>query len=298
MAEPPPEEPGPRTADAPVRTLPPHVTTPLLDLVTAQAIEEEYQQVAARRAASAEPVEPSRSRLGAVAALVAFGILVSIAAVQTSRNEAVEDAGRATLIARIEEQRSRLQARQDQVADLTRENQALTDGLEQRTVTRQQAEAAVRQLQALTGFRGVTGEGVRITVEGNPVGDASQQVRDADLALLVDGLFEAGAEAIAINDQRLNNLGSIRNTGAAIHVNTRPLTEPYVVRAIGDTRTLQANLVDTTHGADFFSLADQLGFVYTMQNVDQLSLPAARQRPLRWVRAEGPGTPGIEEGSG
>jgi uncharacterized protein YlxW (UPF0749 family) len=297
MAEP-LERPGPRTAEAPARALPPHVTTPLLDLVTAQAMEQEYQQVAARRTASPEPEEPTRSRLGGVAALVAFGVLVSIAAVQTSRNEAAEDAGRATLIARIEEQRSTLQARQDQVADLTRENQVLTDGLEQRTATRQQAAAEVRQLQAITGFLGVTGEGVRVTVEGNPVGDASQQVRDADLALLVDGLFEAGAEAIAINDQRLNNLGSIRNTGAAVHVNTRPLTEPYVVRAIGDTRTLQANLVDTTHGADFFSLADQLGFVYTMQNVDQMSLPAARQRPLRWVRAEGPGTPGIEEGSG
>ena len=112
--------------------------------------------------------------------------------------------------------------------------------------------------------------------------------------------MEAGAEAIAINDQRLNNLGSIRNTGAAIHVNTRPLTAPYVVRAIGDTRTLQADLLETTHGSDFFSLADQLGFVYTMQNVDQLSLPAARQRPLRQVREPGPGggTPGIEEGSG
>ena len=144
------------------------------------------------------------------------------------------------------------------------------------------------------------GEGVRFTVEGNPVGDPSQQVRDADLALLVDGLFEAGAEAISINDERLNTLGAIRNTGAAIHVNTRPLTAPYVVRAIGDTRTLQADLLETTHGSDFFSLADQLGFIVSRQNVDQMSLPAARKRPLRQVRAVNPGavTPGIEKGAG
>jgi uncharacterized protein YlxW (UPF0749 family) len=287
-----------RPEERPARTLPAHVTTPLLDLVTEQAIEEEYRQVAERRAVGAAPVDHPRSRMAGIAAVAAFGLLVSIAAVQNSRNAAVEDAGRATLISRIEEQRSTLQARQDQVADLTRENQALADALEQRTATRQQVQAELRRLQAGAGFLAVTGEGVRVTVEGNPVGDASQQVRDADLALLVDGLFEAGAEAIAINDQRLNNLGAIRNTGAAIHVNTRPLTEPYVVRAIGDTRTLQANLLETTHGADFFSLADQLGFVYSMQNVDQLSLPAARQRPLRWVRERDLGTPGIEEGSG
>jgi uncharacterized protein YlxW (UPF0749 family) len=287
-----------RPGGATSRTLPPHVTTPLLTLVTQQAVEEEYRQVAERRAAGDAPPERPRSRMAGVAALAAFGILVSVAAVQNSRNAAVEDAGRATLIAQIEQQRSTLQARQDEVADLTRENAALSDEVDEQTTTRLQAQGALRQLQATAGFLAVTGEGVRVTVEGNPVGDSSQQVRDADLALLVDGLFAAGAEAIAINDQRLNNLGAIRNTGAAIHVNTRPLTEPYVVRAIGDTRTLQADLLDTTHGADFFSLADQLGFVYDMQNVDQLSLPAARQRPLRWAREAGTGTPGIEEGTG
>jgi uncharacterized protein YlxW (UPF0749 family) len=276
------------------------VTTPLLTLVTEQAVEEEYRQVAERRAAGGAPPEQPRSRMAGIAALAAFGILVSIAAVQTSRNEAVEDAGRATLIARIEQERSTLRSRQDQVADLTRENQALSDEVDARTASRQEAEADVRQLQATTGFLAVTGEGVRITVEGNPVGDPSQQVRDSDLALLVDGLFEAGAEAIAINDQRLNNLGSIRNTGAAIHVNTRPLTAPYVVRAIGNRDTLQADLLETTHGSDFFALAGQLGFVVDRQNVDQLTLPGARQRQLRWVRQAGPGegTPGIEEGSG
>lgn len=287
-----------RPAERPAGTLPAHVTTPLLDLVTEQAMEEEYRQVAARRGVDRVPADDRRSRWAGVAAIAAFGILVSIAAVQNSRNEAVEDAGRATLISRIEEQRSTLQARQDQVADLTRENRALSDEVAERTAARQQAQAELRRLEAAAGFLPVTGEGVRVTVEGNPVGDASQQVRDADLALLVDGLFGAGAEAIAINDQRLNNLGAIRNTGAAIHVNTRPLTEPYVVRAIGDTRTLQADLLNTTHGSDFFALADQLGFVYSMQNVDQLSLPAARQRPLRWVREADQGAPGIEEGSG
>ena len=283
----------------PTRTLPPHVTTPLLTLVTQQAVEEDYRLVAERRVAGSTPPEQPRSRMLAIGVIAAFGLLVSVAAVQNSRNEAVDDAGRATLIAQIEEQRAVLETRQDRVADLTRDNQTVADDLEQRTTARQQAEASLRRLEAGAGFLAVTGEGIRIVVEGNPVGDPSQQVRDADLALLVDGLFEAGAEAIAINDQRLNALGSIRNTGAAIHVNTRPLTEPYVIRAIGDTRTLQANLLDTTHGADFFSLADQLGFVYSMDNVDQLSLPAARQRPLRQVREAGAGadTPGVEEGS-
>ena len=280
-------------------TLPPHVVTPLLTLVTQQALEEDYRQVAERRAAGDEPPERPRSRVAGVAVIAVFGLLVGLAAVQNSRNAAVEDAGRATLIARIEQQRSALEARQDELADLTRDNEVLERQLEERTTARQQAQSTLRRLEASAGFLPVSGEGVRITVEGNPVGDPSQQVRDADLALLVDGLFEAGAEAIAINDERLNALGSIRNTGAAVHVNTRPLTEPYVVRAIGDTRTLQADLLRTTHGSDFFALAQQLGFVTSMENEEQLSLPAARPRPLRQVRQAVPveGLSGVEEGS-
>jgi uncharacterized protein YlxW (UPF0749 family) len=281
----------------PARDLPPHVTTPLLSLVTQQALEEDYRQVADRKGSSGTPPDPPKVRAVAVAVIAAFGILVSVAAVQNSRNEAVEDAGRATLIARIEEERALLRSQQDRVADLTRENQQLADEVDARTASRQQAETQLTRLQASAGFAPVTGGGVRIVVDGNPNGDERQQVTDADLAILVDGLFEAGAEAIAINDQRLNSLGSIRNTGPAVHVNTRPLSPPYTVRAIGDSQTLQADLLNTTHGAEFFSLAAQLGFVVNRQNVEEMTLPAARQRPLRQVRRAGEeAAPGIEEG--
>ena len=57
------------------------------------------------------------------------------------------------------------------------------------------------------------------------------------------------------------------------------------MRAIGDTATLQAKLLETTHGQEFFSLVDQLGFVFDVQNEDSLSLPAAPLRQLRSVTA-------------
>ena len=82
-----------------------------------------------------------------------------------------------------------------------------------------------------------------------------------DLALLVNGLWRAGAEAIAINGQRLTARSAIRNSGAAINVNGRPpLSPPYVVTAIGDTKTLQADLLDTSTGLAFQNGADALGF--------------------------------------
>ena len=109
-------------------------------------------------------------------------------------------------------------------------------------------------------------------------------VRDEDLAKLVDGLWEAGAEAISINDQRLTALTAIRNVGLAIHVNGRGLRPPYTIKAIGNRDTLGSDLLNTTHGSEFFSLADQLGFRYSVQSSQDLVLPAGPLRRLRSVR--------------
>jgi uncharacterized protein YlxW (UPF0749 family) len=280
------------------RSLPEHVTTPLLTLITQQALEEDYRSVAERR--SLRPgAEPPRTRLLAIAALLVLGVLVGVAAVQNSRNEAVDDAGRATLIAQIEQARDELSDTQAAIADTTRDNRALTEGVTGLTATRQTTTSRLRRLQVSTGYYPVTGEGVRIVVDDPPDAGEIEKVRDADLAKLVNGLWEAGAEAIAINDQRLNPLGAIRNVSIAIHVNTVPQSPPYVVRAIGDSRTLQADLAATTHGAEFFALAQQLGFVLDVDNVEELSLPAARQRRLQHVQtgtAEQRAGGGVEEG--
>lgn len=270
--------------DQQVQSLPEHVTLPLLTLITQQSLDEEYQHVAERRAAG-DPTQ-SRAKPHRVAAVVVaiFGILVATAAVQTSRNAGVDATGRETLISQVNERRDALAGLQDQLAGLRDGNAELDDRLGQVTTSGQAALSRTRRLQAGTGFVAVTGPGVRIVVDDAPNGDETQMVRDEDLAKLVDGLWNAGAEAISINGQRLTVLSSIRNVGPAIHVNSRPLVAPYTVLAIGNTQSLQADLLDTTHGQEFFDLAYQLGFEFDMQNEDALVLPAARLRKLRSVK--------------
>lgn len=261
--------------------LPHHVTTPLLTLITERSMDEDYAHVAARRAATGEP-RPQRSRLWSTAAAVAaFGALATIVAVQTSRDADVEELGRAALIRQIETGR-------DDVADLQGQIRTLTDaGISadkvNGTLAEQSADLRTRleRLEVRTGYVPVRGPGVRIRVDSAPDALPNDEVRDEDLALLVDGLWAAGAEAIAVNDQRIVALGGIRNTSRAIHINGRPLTSPYVIEAIGNQGTLQARLLESSAGLKFFSVANGLGFSYVPQNVDELRLPAAIQRPLR-----------------
>ena len=69
---------------------------------------------------------------------------------------------------------------------------------------------------------------------------ARNEVLDTDLQRLVNGLWEAGAEAISLNGQRLTNLSTIRQAGGAITTNGRSLRPPYVLSVIGDKDTLPA----------------------------------------------------------
>jgi uncharacterized protein YlxW (UPF0749 family) len=274
----------PEVRDGP---LPEHVTTPLLTLITEHSLDDDYREVAQRRGVPSGEESTGRTRrTGGVAAVVAvFGILVATAAVQTSRNADTADAGRATLIARVQLERAAVEQQQDEIADLQRANIGLEETRSAVVAAQRDTNARLRRLQVATGYVAVTGPGVRIVVDDAPDGDVTQIVRDEDLALLVDGLWGAGAEAISINDQRLTALSAIRNVGPAVHVNSRPVNPPYTVLAIGDTLTLQADLLDTTHGQQFFDLADDLGFEYTMENEQSLTLPSAPGPRLRHVQA-------------
>src|SRR3954452_23983838 len=92
---------------APGRTapLPRHVTEPLLTLITQRSLDADYEHVARRRAAgqTQSDSQPHRTvpRHTAAAVLVVFGLLVTVAAVQTSRNASADQSSRASLIGQI-----------------------------------------------------------------------------------------------------------------------------------------------------------------------------------------------------
>jgi len=276
--------------------MPDRVTMPLLALVTREAVDEDYVHAARRRAAKGAPPPSQRTRLRGVAVVTAlFGLLIALAAVQTARNADVREASRDALINRISERQQEMASLRERIESLRRQNDDL-----QSTSSRiqgQLAEATVqlRALQISTGFVAVRGPGLRITVSDNPDGSSDGRVRASDLRLLVNGLWRAGAEAIAINGRRLSAISAIVNSNISVQVNRSPLTPPYVVSAIGDD-TLATQLQASTSGAEFQALADQFGFVVDRQNENELVLPAApdTQLQLRYA-GQGSGSPDNQE---
>ena len=259
--------------------LPEHVTTPLLTTLTQNSLDEDYQHAADERARRGGGKPPSRGVAVVVVAL--FGLLIVTAAVQNSRNAATSERGRAELVEQVNGRRAEVASRERSISRMRAENTRLASALDELAADERSASNRTDELGAGTGFRPVQGEGVRIRVDDSPDGSKDGRVRDEDLAVLVDGLWGAGAEAISINGQRLTNVSPIRNVGEAIHIKTVPLRAPYTVLAVGDTNTLQARFGDSISGVAWASLVNSFGFEFSMANADSLELPGTLTPTLR-----------------
>lgn len=282
------------------RTAGDRARTPLLELVTRESLDLDYQDVARRRggaggAGGAGGPTPHR---GAAVAVAVFGLLVAVAAVQNSRNADVDEASRKALIDRVETRKESVSSLQDRIIALREQNDTLSERLVSLSSTAQNLERTRLELALGTGFVAAEGSGLRVTVDDQPRGDPDGLVRATDLRVLVNGLWEAGAEAIAINGRRLTALSAIVNSDIAIQVNKGPLSPPYVVAAVGG-QNLDADFVETQSGLTFLALADQFGFVVERDSVPSLLVPAAppSMQQLRYAERPSAAGPDDEEGT-
>jgi len=101
--------------------------------------------------------------------------------------------------------------------------------------------------EIIAGLTDLEGPGVVIIVEDGTreLNDNESPdnvlVHDIDIRAMVDDLRNAGAEAIAINGQRVvYNKSNIQCTGPTIKINDQVYAPPYIIKAIGDRRFLES----------------------------------------------------------
>ena len=100
----------------------------------------------------------------------------------------------------------------------------------------------MEELKTFARLTRVTGPGIVITLDDTTIKNSTQPevnpnvyiIHDIDLLMLVNELRGAGAEAIAINDQRVTGATAIRCVGPVIHINDHPVSSPFIVQAIGN----------------------------------------------------------------
>ena len=261
--------------------LPPQATMGLLDYLTTHAMDEDYAFVSERARAKADPEageSKDRTRIGVAGALVmaVFAVLVMTAAVQTSRNSATDERERRELVGQVSQARAQVDSDRTRFASLQNDVRRLQARQLLSDTSAQGVLGTINLLGMRAGTIAVRGPGVRVVADDAPGADSARnEVLDSDLQKLVNGLWEAGAEAISLNGQRLTNLSTIRLAGQAITVNAHSLRRPYVVQAIGNKDTLPARFAETSSGQAWLDLQHQVGLRLKITPVSSLRLPAA-----------------------
>lgn len=98
------------------------------------------------------------------------------------------------------------------------------------------------ELSVINGLTDVKGSGVVITLNDAPARnemDPSQLIiHDMDIVQILNALRTAGAQAIAINDERIIATSKHFCAGPTILINRTRYPVPYVIKAIGDPEEL------------------------------------------------------------
>ncbi len=250
--------------------------------VTTITVDPAYLQAAASRAQSG--VTRPNGGVTLLVPLVLLGLLMTVAARQTRLSAPAASRARAALIADARartEQSDQLQARLESLrseADGVRDRALRTSGEGQDLADR------LGRLELIVGSVAVRGPGLEVTLKDAAEVDGEEDlagdgtVRDRDLQEVVNALWSAGAEAIAINGQRLSTLTAIREAGEAILVDYRPVSPPYRITAVGDPDQLEPAFTDSNVAAAFRTLRDLYGIGFDVRRRDRLSLPPAVTR--------------------
>jgi uncharacterized protein YlxW (UPF0749 family) len=272
------------------QTTAPPATDPALSLLTRigdEAMSPGYEVAAARRAARPAAARRRHGPVATAVTVALVGVLVGVLVVASRAQSDRVASERQDLVALAEEGRAEVSALQAQVAELDAQvsqlQQTALDGEALGGQTQQQLQA----LGVAAATTAVSGPGARVTLQDAPEGgadDSGGRVLDVDLQQVVNGLWQAGAEAVAINGQRVGPLTAIRSAEQVVLVNYNPVTAPYVISAIGDPRALPAAFLRSDGGQWLQAVQVSDGLQFTIDGVaEPMDLPAQPVGSLRYA---------------
>lgn len=281
------QHPGNRRPAAPPPR--PDASMSLLTNVMEHSLDDGYAEAAARRGGGAGLPRSLRAKLGLAAGLVLAALVVTIGAVEARISAPTLAKEREQLIDRIDTENSDADRLTKAVEKLRQDV-----GDRQRKALQEHGGEQGERVALLSGATEVTGPGLRLTV--NDAKDAAEgtgrgresggfsdtgRVRDRDMQRVVNGLWQSGAEAVAVNGQRLTSLSAIRAAGDAILVDNKPLAPPYTVLAVGDGERLVAAFQDSADGQYLRALRENYGIRTSVSAAEEVRLPAAPSLTVR-----------------
>lgn len=150
------------------------------------------------------------------------------------------------------------------------------------------ANQQVQEAKMNAGVIPVTGPGVRITLDDSKraaIGEedpSSFLIHEQYIREIFNALWNGGAEAIAVNGQRVTTNTEVFCGGSYIQINGTRQMPPYVIEAIGDTNNLSAAL--KFYGWDKLGdFQQQYGITRKLEVLSETKIPAGKLRDYHYA---------------
>lgn len=180
---------------------------------------------------------------------LAAGVLFATS-FQTAQGTDLRSAGQ-DLPALIRDGNRQVETKQAQVSALQRQVEALTQQAAPGSSEVRDLTARADALAPGVGTVAVEGPSLTVTLDDahrsadslpKPYGPDDIVVHQQDVQGVVNALWQGGAEALMIQDQRVIATSAVRCVGNTLILQGRVYSPPYVIKAIGDVGGMQASL--------------------------------------------------------
>ncbi len=134
--------------------------------------------------------------------------------------------------------------------------------------------ADLENARLAAGLVAVSGHGLAFKLEDGGLGGVDALVTARDVRILVNELWLAGAEGIAVNGERIVGSSAVLDIGGSVLANSAYLTGPYTIAAIGPS-DLYNRLRSSVNFVGFVQgRVDQSGLRLSVAELDSVDLPA------------------------
>ena len=183
-----------------------------------------------------------RSRPALLIACALLGGLVVVAVRSTPADPDVRLPRQFRLVGLIHREQSQTRRLREEADALRDRLDAIRRDSASRHAGAAAGETRLAEVQQVAGLGAVAGRGLKVTLDDSsdkqsPTGNVNDLViHSQDVQAVVNALWRAGAEAVAINGQRLVSTSAVLCVGNTLLLNGTIHSPPYVVAGIGASK--------------------------------------------------------------
>jgi len=179
-------------------------------------------------------------------------------------NERTEDLNKE--LAQLSIEKSKLSQEIDTLKEEARDNEKK---LMEREKLIEDIKKALNKQEILSGYYAVKGQGAVITIDSDSGSYVNLAYSHQYILALISYLNNAGVEAISINGQRYTNYTEVVPVLDHINVNGVALVLPLEIKAIGNSRTIEASL---NFVGGIVSQMSQIGFTIDTEYINEIEI--------------------------